>query len=559
MMSAWLLAWVVPIPLLLAALLCVRAARSWVEPLTPWAALPAFACALWLPDGGLTLPGLFLGMRIELDPTARGFLLFTSALWCVAGWAARAYHAADQHRLTLWGFWLLTLAGNLWLIVAADAAGFYAGYALMTFAGYGLVVHNRSDEAWRAGRVYLVMAVLGEAALLAGLLLRVGAGGGLSLPLTFVDAAHEPFGTMLLFAGFGVKAGLAGLHMWLPLAHPVAPTPASAVLSGAMIKAGVLGWMRFLPLGGEAWPLFGQTVIVLGLCALFGAVLVGVAQRAAKTVLAYSSISQMGFLTVGIGAALASPHAWPALGAAVALYALHHGLAKGALFLAVAALPSSGWRRTWGWVVLALPALALAGLPWTSGMVAKSALKAELVEVPLPWAQELAVLLSAGAVGTTLLLARFAVTLAAERGEPRPGMGTPWLISVGLSAGLVWFIAPFPSLVDGAGMWAAARPILLGVAISVGVAYLRPWSDARAPLVAAGDLLTWIAPGGRAAWRGLHAVAGWSDRPRRARGARAREWISAMALRCEQALRRFAVAGSLLLALLALATGVLWR
>jgi formate hydrogenlyase subunit 3/multisubunit Na+/H+ antiporter MnhD subunit len=105
---------------------------------------------------------------------------------------------------------------------------------------------------------------------------------------------------LLLLVGFGIKAGALSLHFWLPLAHPAAPVPASAVLSGAMLKAGLLGWIRFLPLGEAAMPLSGVTLVSAGLGAAVLGTFVGVVQNDPKTVLAYSSISQMGIITTGI-------------------------------------------------------------------------------------------------------------------------------------------------------------------------------------------------------------------------------------------------------------------
>jgi formate hydrogenlyase subunit 3/multisubunit Na+/H+ antiporter MnhD subunit len=112
-------------------------------------------------------------MHFELDATGRVFLLFSAILWALAGYQARHQLADDPHARLFTGFFLATLAGNLLLILAADLAGFYLGYALMTFAAYGLIVHKGSAEALRAGRVYLLMALLGEVLLL--VLLMLGA------------------------------------------------------------------------------------------------------------------------------------------------------------------------------------------------------------------------------------------------------------------------------------------------------------------------------------------------------------------------------------------------
>ena len=112
------------------------------------------------------------------------------------------------------------------------------------------------------------------------------------------------------------------MHVWLPLAYKAAPTPASAVLSGAMINAGLLGWLRFMPLGLEALPQWSVVVLAAGFGAAFYGVLVGLFQEEPKTVLAYSSISQMGLMTVGVGIGLAAPESWPLCSSVVLVFAL---------------------------------------------------------------------------------------------------------------------------------------------------------------------------------------------------------------------------------------------
>lgn len=544
-MSAVAVAIAVAIPLLLAVAVAWPTTRRAGTMLAPWAAAPALAGALWATPEVFEAPHVLLGLRFGLDETGRSFLLLAALLWLLAGWAARAYHAGDERRTTLWVFWLATLTGNLWLIVARDAAGFYAGFALMTFAGYGLVIHARTAEAWRAGRVYLVMAVLGEAALLAGLLLRVADLGAMSLPLPAYGGAYDTVSAVLLFIGFGVKAGVFGLHLWLPLAHPVAPTPASAVLSGVMIKAGVLGWLRFLPLGAEPWPVLGATAVALGLAAAFVAVAVGLTQRAPKTMLAYSSVSQMGFVTVGVGAALLHPPAWSTLAAAVTLYALHHGLAKGALFLGVAALPDGGAARRWALAAQALPALALAGAPWTSGALAKDALKAALSVLPAPWPGWLAWLLPAAAIGTTLLMARLLLVMAAERGHATRGLAPPWLAAVVASVGLAWLMT---SRLPPAPLLATLAPVAIGAALAAAAARWRPLATNGPPGIPPGDLLAWLAPAAGAAWRGVLRLAAASDHVRGQSAAR--PWRPWPITRGEPALRRLPVVGAMLLLLL---------
>ncbi|MCS6828397.1 MAG: hypothetical protein NZ553_17415, partial [Caldilinea sp.] len=237
-----LLTWLYP--LAMALVYMVRPRTS------PWpaasAAGPALVTALATPQGtALELPWVLLGARYGMDEIARTFLFFTALLWLLATFFGIGYLAKDGKRRRYSIYFLLAMAGNLGLIVAQDMGSFYTWYALMSFASYGLVIHTGDEEARTAARLYIILVMIGEVLLFAGLAMVFIASNSLAL-----DLAADPAAATLIFAGFGVKAGVVLLHVWLPLAHPAAPIPASAVLSGAMIKAGVLGWLRFLnPVG----------------------------------------------------------------------------------------------------------------------------------------------------------------------------------------------------------------------------------------------------------------------------------------------------------------------
>ncbi|MDR5907632.1 complex I subunit 5 family protein [Franzmannia qiaohouensis] len=424
------------------------------------APLPALGVALALPEASLTLDWWLLGGEWRLDGTRRALLGFTALLWALAGGyahgylggkARRARHGDPDAERDLQAFvllWPLTLAGNLMLIVAEDIASFYTGFAIMTFAAYGLVVNAGSREAYRGGRAYLIMAILGEGMILAGLLWAAASAETLTLTGLREGLAVAPQANAmaaLLWLGFGVKAGVIGLHVWLPLAHPVAPTPASAVLSGAMIKAGLLGWWQTLPLGLTALAGLGRVVMIAGLVAAFGAALYGVTQRHPKAVLAYSSVSQMGMMTTLVGLALIAPSLWPVLAPALVLFAVHHGLNKGALFLGVGItehpprLP--GWLL---WLLLALPALSLAGA-LASGLIAKWVLKAGLYDAGWSW---LVTLLTWAALGTSLLMARTLWCQAHAWREARRHGAAPaplsmtlaWALCALLAAAVPWWL-----------------------------------------------------------------------------------------------------------------------
>ncbi len=401
-------------PLLLAIGLMSGLFRGLAVALAPWAALPGLLASLLLtPDIMLEIPWLLLGTHLGFDETARVFLFFSSLLWLVAGVYATGYFKNDLSKPTFFVGFLLAMTGNLGLILAQDMTIFYCFFTLMSFASYALVVHTSKPEALRAGRIYIILVVIGEVILFVGFVMAAQAAGSLEFETvrsSLTDAVLRDWIIGLVLLGFGIKAGVVGLHVWLPLAHPVAPTPASAVLSGAMIAAGLLGWLRMLPLGEIALPYWGEVLIIAGVVAIFYAVFVGLFQSNPKTVLAYSSISKMGLMTMAVGIGLIEPDSWPLILSAILIFALHHGLAKGALFLGVGMVASRVTSKAQGYLLsagLLIPALALAGAPWTSGMIAKHLLKNQVTSEILPWGDWLQILLALGSVAASILMARF--------------------------------------------------------------------------------------------------------------------------------------------------------
>lgn len=494
------------LPLLAAALLPstrTRAAGLW---LAPWAALPGFLAALtgW-PANAVSLPWVLLGTTLEIGTVQRLFLFFTAGLWLATGMYAAAYFRDDPHRVRAWAFFLLCLAGNLTLIMAADVITFYLGYLTMSLAAYGLIIHAGDAQARQAGRIYIVFVILGEACLLPGLWLAASLAPTLAMADIAEAVRWSNDGTFWLLAGaLGIKAALVPLHIWLPPAHSAAPTPASAVLSGAMVKAGVLGWITLLPVGQLTRPDLAAVFIALGLAGVFGGAAAGIAQNRPKSVLAYSSVSQMGLLVVLWGVALSTPEANPAALTAMGLYALHHAFAKGALFLGVGCVqsaPNAVVRRI-SLLLLLLPALTLSGLPFTSGMAAKAGLKQAVYGVTETWQLILGIVLPLAAVGTTLLMARFLWLMTRiAAGPAKPGLFAPWwLLLAGVALGYLTPFALPAGLVSVSatltGAWAALWPIGLGVILAMAASH-RPWT---APRIPEGDFVWPMIALGRTAW-----------------------------------------------------------
>ncbi len=459
------------------------------------APLPALLLAAWPSPFVCDIPWLMLGARFGLTPITRLFLFFTALLWLLSGWFSIAYMKEDERGGRFHFLYLLTLAANIGLIVARDAISFYALFAMMTFAAYGLVVHDHSPAARRAARIYLVMALLGELMIISAIWLIAHDAERMvfdMIPAAVADSAHRDLIILLVLAGFGVKAGVLFLHMWLPLAHPVAPTPASAVLSGAMIKAGLVAWINFLPAGELSAPAWSLACISAGFATAFYAAAVGFTQRDPKTILAYSSVSQMGVMLAGIGIGLHSAELWPPMATVLALYALNHGLAKGALFLGVGVAHGAHrpLLRAAVIMVLACAALAIAGAPWTGGFLTKSALKDVAYALPEPWTTWVHALFTLSSIATTLILLRFLRVVWMEMARDThahrvQGLWPAWLAAVAAALAGAWLASAHihwthPISLDA---WKSAWPVGLGALLFPGLMSLT------LPAIPPGDLV----------------------------------------------------------------------
>ena len=459
-MSALLpLAW--PL-LLLAAMIAPGRVRHLAERLAPWAPLP-----LVLPlalGAAVELPWVLLGTRLVVDATNQPLLLLTLIGWTLAGWAADVQ--VRERRTRFWVGWLIALTGMLLLLLSGDLASFYLGYATVSLAAYLLVTHAATAEASRAGRVYLVMALAGEAAVLVGVLQLAGLYGNAAFTdlLAAPDALAASPARWWLLAGFAVKLGILPLHVWLPLAHPVAPAPASAILSGIIVKAGLAGWLRFVPPLPDDTRLLGEALLALGLVTAFAGVVLGLTQRRLKTVLAYSTISQMGLVLTGFALAFLVPGGREALVPVLGLLALHHGLNKASLFVAYGAAPGASRFRL---ALFALPALALAAAPVTTGFVAKEALKPSLALAEL--APVLSVVLSLTSTATALLLWK-AFGMARRLDALDVPLHPAWPLLVVAAALVPWAYALAAGLADVPTLpmlWAATWPLALAAVIAV--------------------------------------------------------------------------------------------
>jgi formate hydrogenlyase subunit 3/multisubunit Na+/H+ antiporter MnhD subunit len=302
----------------------------------------------------------------------------------------------------------------------------------------------------------------------------------------------------LLILGFGLKIGSVLLHIWMPLTYSAAPIPAAAVLSGAAVKAGVIGLIRFLPFEAPV-PVWGEVLAAVGLISAFYGVAIGITQANPKTVLAYSSISQMGLIATVLGMGLAAGDT--SVSIAAAFYAVHHVLVKGGLFLAIGVAAVSKLRGLWFVLIPAtVLALGLGGLPLTGGALAKLAVKTPLGE------GFVGLLATLSAAGSTLLMTHFLRRLAATP-APHPdsmppiGILLPWLVTAFASVAVPWVLFPtagIGSLAEAlslAAMWSALWPVLIGLLLAIGLSRWERWL----PRVPEGDVVVLAERAGRAA------------------------------------------------------------
>jgi formate hydrogenlyase subunit 3/multisubunit Na+/H+ antiporter MnhD subunit len=309
----------------------------------------ASPAAIVLPIG---LP--WVGANFRLDALSAFFLVVINLGAAAASLYGVGYGRHEREPQRVLPFFPAFLAAMNLVLLADDAFTFLASWEFMSLASWALVMaHHQEPDNTRAGFVYIVMASLGTMALLLAFGLLAGPAGGYAFAAMRANGMTPGLGALVLclaLVGAGSKAGLAPLHVWLPLAHPAAPSHVSALMSGVMTKAAVYGFARivFDLLGTPAW-WWGALVMALGAGTVLG-VLHALMQNDLKRVLAYSTIENVGLIFAGLGLALAFKAngfgAAAALAATAALFhVLNHAIFKSLLFFGAGAVLTSTGER----------------------------------------------------------------------------------------------------------------------------------------------------------------------------------------------------------------------
>lgn len=345
------------------------------------------------PDVVLPLGLPWLGAHFQMDALTAFFLVIVNLGGAMASLYALGYGAHEKAPHRVVPFYPAFLAGMNLVLLAADAFSFLLSWEFMSLASWALVLaHHREGDNVRAGYVYLVMASFGTLSLLLAFGILAGGQGDYSFEAIRAGVQTPTLGAVVLvlvLMGAGSKAGLVPLHVWLPLAHPAAPSHVSALMSGVMTKVAVYGFIRivFDLVGSPAWWWALVVLVPAGASAVLG-VLYALMERDLKRLLAYSTVENIGFIFVGLGLALAfwaNNVLWAAALALTAalLHSLNHSLFKTTLFFgAGAVLTQTGLRdlEQLGGLIHRMPhtsfaflvaAAAIAALPPLNGFVSE--------------------------------------------------------------------------------------------------------------------------------------------------------------------------------------------
>jgi hydrogenase-4 component B len=377
------------------------------------------AHALVLPVG---VP--WVGAHFRIDALSAFFLAVINLGAAAASLYGLGYGSHEREPQRVLPFFPAFLAGMNLVPLADDAYTFLLSWEFMSLASWALVMaHHRQRDNARAGYVYLIMASFGAMALLLSFALLAGPAGGYTFEAMRANSPTSGLASLALalaLVGAGSKAGLVPLHVWLPLAHPAAPSHVSALMSGVMTKVAVYGFVRvaFDLVGPPVWWWSFAVLALGGITAVMG-VLYALMQHDLKRLLAYHTVENIGIIFIGLGLALAfkvfdMPAAAALALTAGLLHVFNHSLFKSLLFFgAGAVLTSTGERdmERLGGLIHRMPqtaalflvgCVAISALPPFNGFVSEwLTFQAILLSPQLPsWGLRLLV----PAVGATLAL-----------------------------------------------------------------------------------------------------------------------------------------------------------
>lgn len=345
------------------------------------------------------------GLSLRIDGFRSLHVLVGGLMWMMTTIFTRQYMAHYRNRNRYYLFTLLTLGATLGVFLSGDLYTTFIFFEIMSFTSYVWVAQEENEGALRAAETYLAVAVIGGLVMLMGIFLLQHILGTLNVEELFhlVESGEAAVlaedkknllyvaGGCMLF-GFGAKAGMFPLHIWLPKAYPVAPAPASALLSGILTKSGVYGILILTCVLFHHDAAWGFAILLLGVVTMFGGALLALFSIDLKRTLACSSMSQIGFILVGVGmSGLLGEEGTIALRGTV-LHMVNHSLIKLVLFLIAGvvvmnlhkldlnAIRGFGRKKPLLNAAFLMGALGIGGIPLWNGYVSKTLLHESIVE-----------------------------------------------------------------------------------------------------------------------------------------------------------------------------------
>ena len=344
---------------------------------------------------GVEISGICqMGLKFETDGFRAVYGTVAAFMWMMTTLFSTEYFRHYRNRNRYYLFMILTLGATEGILFSADLYTTFIFFEMMSFTSYVWVAQDERKESLRAAETYLAIAVIGGLAILMGLFLLYHQAGTLMIDDLYqaCQGKNVLAACVCMFVGFGAKAGAFPLHIWLPKAHPVAPAPASALLSGILTKTGIFGILVIsckILLYNEKWGIF---VLLVGVLTMVAGAVLAVFSIDIKRTLACSSVSQIGFILVGIGmqGLLEEENILAVRG--TMLHMVNHSLFKLTLFMAAGVIYMNlheldlneirGFGKNKRLLKLAFlsGALGIGGVPLFSGYISKTLLHESIVE-----------------------------------------------------------------------------------------------------------------------------------------------------------------------------------
>ncbi len=335
-----------------------------------------------------------LGLNFTADGFRCIYALVAAFMWLITGLISSEYFAHYRNRNRYYLFQLITLGATVAIFLSADLYTTFVFFEIMSLCSYVWVAQDEKEGSLRAGGTYLAVAVIGGMVLLMGIFLLYQTAG--TLVIEELPAACEGKNlwpaALCMLVGFAGKAGAFPIHIWLPKAHPVAPAPASSLLSGILTKTGIFGILVIsckMLLHDDAW---GALILLIGVVTMFLGALLALFSVNFKRTLACSSVSQIGFILVGVGMLVLLGEENTLAARGTFLHMLNHSMFKLILFLVAAVIFMNthklelneirGFGRKKPLLMLCylMGALGIGGIPGWSGYISKTLLHEGIVE-----------------------------------------------------------------------------------------------------------------------------------------------------------------------------------